>query len=453
MVASIDPAPMSPAMCCPRCGTPLPKSVPLGVFESPRQDGHAGTILAVVWGGLGALVGLGVAFLALQGAFTEPRKVTPEPGRTRLAQTEPMPPVRHKDQPIAQEPPRPERGAEDGRKKRASKLDGEPRNPVRVVVKKPEVKADAPRKTDKDPVTPQTMAEARGLAFSPDGKRALSGDKAGNVWLWEIATGKLLGAFGGHEGSVDNVAFSPKGRPVLSAGQKTIRLWDAETGKLLRTLTGHKDSILFAGFSPDGRLAVSTCRDQTMRLWEVETGKLVQTLPGDANCMPLSPDGTRALLMGRNGVLQLWDVQNHKLLRDFPDFVVRPEFVRFAFTPEGSQVVYCAPGETIWVVDLNKGKPIRQLDEAESAGGVGFAMSRDGRRIVAGRGLNNDGRTLWVWDVESGQLIRTIQAPELSDMSVAISADGRRLLSGGFGDKTVRLWNLENGGLVKTFSR
>jgi hypothetical protein len=66
------------------------------------------------------------------------------------------------------------------------------------------------------------------------------------------------------------VAFSPDGRRLVSGSwDKTLRLWDAATGKPIGPpLQGHTNSVTSVAFSPDGRRLVSGSDDNTLRLWD-----------------------------------------------------------------------------------------------------------------------------------------------------------------------------------------
>lgn len=72
----------------------------------------------------------------------------------------------------------------------------------------------------------------------------------------------------GHTDPVYSVAYSPDGKRVVTGSyDKTAKVWDAQTGKELLTLNGHMNWVSSVAFSPDGRRIVTGSRDDTAKIW------------------------------------------------------------------------------------------------------------------------------------------------------------------------------------------
>ncbi len=66
------------------------------------------------------------------------------------------------------------------------------------------------------------------------------------------------------------------------------------------------------------------------------------------------------------------------------------------------------------------------------------AVTPDGRHVVSG------GRdaTVKLWNLETGALIRTFEGHIRNVLVIAVTPDGRRAVSGSY-DRTVKLWDIE----------
>lgn len=70
-------------------------------------------------------------------------------------------------------------------------------------------------------------ANLTALALNLDGSLLATGDEDGNLWLWDVGSGRVIGQLRGHEGAIAGLGFRPPdGYLLFSAGHDTtIRVW------------------------------------------------------------------------------------------------------------------------------------------------------------------------------------------------------------------------------------
>jgi WD40 repeat protein len=154
------------------------------------------------------------------------------------------------------------------------------------------------------------------LALSDDGSLlAVAGlpDDQGNVTieLWDTTTATRRNTLVGSRGLITAMAFQPRA-PTLAAADLSgaLRLWNAQDGQLLRTISAQEEQRYFVGvaFSPDGSALITGSFTGDVQFWNPATGAesaTVSLADTGASALAISPDGQQIAVGGRDTSVRL----------------------------------------------------------------------------------------------------------------------------------------------------
>ncbi len=291
----------------------------------------------------------------------------------------------------------------------------------------------------------------KSVAFSPNGQLLLSGDGNGTAILWNIADGTIvrtlnpdppiyLYAWDTITAPVKSLAFSPDGRQVLTAADRSAVLWDTTCGKEIRRLGGMTNYVTCVAFSPDGQRLLIGGWGKTAALWDLNLGREIQRLEGHTSevyAVAFSPDSQYALTGSHDQTALLWHLPTAKkvgqLRADGGSFYFRS----VAFSPDGNKVLTNGPDNDAIIWDLTTGCEIGRLKGHAQVSPV--VWSPDGTVVLTG---HLDGVAI-LWDAVSLKEIRRSKFTSRSVDAMTISADNTRALT--CSDTSTFLWDIRDG--------
>ena len=325
----------------------------------------------------------------------------------------------------------------------------------------------------------------KGLAYTPDGSRLVTGGADGAVRVWDAANGQSLiiapGASGaisgilliqdgfhlytGHtngmlklwdlspEGSREWVVFSPAwfgwfandGKTYLTAygtDKWIIKKWElsATGAKEVYSITIDNGALACSYiFTPDQAHFITMGQDLIARVWDVSTGHLVSSFQTSqsvwARGFDVSPDGSRIATGDEEGKVAIWDLSSGKLLYQLKGHT---DYVRWiTFSPDGKWLASGGNDKTARIWDTSNGKLLRTITDPNNPVS-GLAFSPDGKRLLTGSGMLGK-----VWDLQSGKLLLTLSGHSSDINGAYFSPDGRRIATTG-GEGT-RVWDASTG--------
>jgi len=312
--------------------------------------------------------------------------------------------------------------------------------------------AQLPRLTPAKPVTePQATLGpfdewVASVAISPGGKHVVTGtydaiqispsDSSGSS---RVVKHKL--------GRVRCLSFSPDGTRVFAGGFRKIAVLDAKSWNVEQELNEHRAYVTAISVSSDGKSLASASEDATLRVWNLSNGKSrvlhaekedpitgVAFSPNGKQLAVASGDDTRPT---RPGHVRLIDATSGDVIHEFEKHDRATTGV--AFSPDGKLVASTGFDERVKLHSVKSGKLLQDYDgHSRPTNKAAFLPS--GTHIVSASGGRAVGKNeIHVWEVKTGETVKSVESHKGPVFDVAVSRDGK-LIASVSRDGTAKIW-------------
>jgi WD40 repeat protein len=325
------------------------------------------------------------------------------------------------------------------------------------------------------------------LLFWPDGKRLASSSADQTIRIWDVGQLKCLNVLRGHQDMVYRLALSPDQKTMFSGGNDgMVCVWNSPatpprekqliipddvtafcfapdslslvtlnpSGRVVRWSGAEfeqREPLLDVGaglihgvdlhwfhlFSRDGQFLAVGSTNGLMRVWDLRRRVLSSQLTNTTGeFMPLAfLDGGEKLITGSGDMFQEWDLRTASEIQSWPASWIGAT----SLSPDESLMIgTSADLHQLVVRNLAERKNL-QFDPKDRLQ-ARSTFSPDGSRLIISSHIGS----VQVWDASRWRVMTRLRGFLITPYAMAFSSDGKRLATGGFGERVLRLWDAES---------
>ena len=317
----------------------------------------------------------------------------------------------------------------------------------------------------------------------------ISGSYDRTVRVWNMETGTQLHCLRGHTFAVRALQFD-EAKLITGSMDCTLKVWDWRAGKCIRTLTGHSEGVVCLHY--DENVLASGSVDSTIKVWNLRTGgsftlrghsdwvnsvQLWDPNPSTTNerassegpplfessgsrspshncCYQIDP-GKMLFSASDDGTIRLWDLNARTCVRQFVGHMGQVQSMKLLLAgehdgddsdeeeererektpsspPDAPHHTYPFPYTYLPQYHQMQQQHLQQEPQRQLAAKNLLVPKRKKPVLVSGS-LDN---TIKLWDIETGQAIRTYFGH--IEGVWAVASDKMRLVSGSH-DRTIKV--------------
>ncbi|MBS1952175.1 MAG: WD40 repeat-containing protein [Cytophagales bacterium] len=278
------------------------------------------------------------------------------------------------------------------------------------------------------------------LLITPDGKTLIKGKFGTKVKQWDIASGKSIMDFVGHEKAALCYDLSRDGKKLVTGGgDGKVILWDVAKGDTLKTIRAHRYPVFDVHFNSDETKVASSSWDATLVSWDLASGKPVNQFDFNNNSALnfLWSRNDLYLFASQGKELKMYEADTKEVVREFKGH--RDVISSLRLNSGKQQLLSASWDGTVRLWNITTG--LMEQKFIGHQGAVHIAIFDPDGKTIYSAGAD---RQIRVWDIATAKVIRTFDGHKSEITALLFSPDQKMLISHSV-DGVIKFWDLNSG--------
>lgn len=250
---------------------------------------------------------------------------------------------------------------------------------------------------------------------------------------------------------ITSIHISSNNELLAAGNDDSVRIWSLADGKLQHTFPS-ADTVNSVYFSQNNQLLAASyeCGPIDIEIWSLDTYHSLQRLGdgGRINCLCISPNNSFLAAGSRDneGEVKVWSLKTGTLKTTLS---CSDNVTQVHVSPNSKLLVAGCQNGATYIYSLGGGT-LKHYIEPLGASVSSFSISPNHTLMAAGyydfglSGMYRGAKSVKIWSLSTGNLEKKLKGHTQSVMGVQFASGGKNLLSISQ-DKSLRLWNVQNG--------